>query len=302
MFSAGVLRPLVARRCDDEPVGTGPSAHPRRRELLTFLVLAAVHVTAGLIAATGAALALGVVAASSPRSDLFGASVYLAAASLIALVAHLRRHRLHGHARQMRIQLERERERSRRLHARLEGLSAQDALTGLTNRRQWDAELAQACEQARRIGGPVGVLLLDVDRLKCINDRHGHPAGDAVLRHVGAVLRATVRPGDVVARLGGDELAVLLPGVAASRAAQTAERLRAAVAELQLPGFAAGDVTVSLGVAAGGGDEAFPLELMSRAEQQLYRAKITRNCVAAPDDPPPIPAPRLPADRVPTPR
>lgn len=220
-------------------------------------------------------------------------------AGVCAVVAHVRRHQLHGRAR-IRIQLEQEQEHSRELLARLEGLGAQDALTGLANRRQWDAELTRACEQARRIGGPVGVLLLDVDHLKRINDRYGHPAGDAVLRHVGALLTATVRPGDVVARLGGDELAVLLPGIAAGRAAQLAERLRAGVAELRLPGLAAGDVTVSLGVGAGGGDEAFPLELMSRADQQLFRAKITRNCVAAPDDAPPVPAPRLPADSVPT--
>ena len=286
----------MERRSDDGAERTGPSADPR--DLLAFVVLV-VHFTAALIGAAGAALALTVVAAPLPRAGLAVASGYLAAASLIALIAQVRRRRLRDDAQRTGIQLEREQAHGRELLARLQRLGSVDALTGLANRRQWDAELAEACEEARRTGGQVGVLLLDLDHFKCINDRLGHPAGDVVLREVGALLRQTVRPGDRVARLGGDELAVLLRGFGVDRAAQLAERLRAGVRGLCPPGSAAGRVTVSVGVAAGAGHEAFPLELMSRADQQLYRAKITRDCVASPDDRPLIPAPRLPAESAP---
>jgi diguanylate cyclase (GGDEF)-like protein len=99
---------------------------------------------------------------------------------------------------------------------------------------------------------------------------------------VAQLLKDGVRGGDLVARLGGDELAVLLPGADLRRAVELAESLRADALELQPPGFGPGELTLSLGVCVAAGERAYPLELMSCADSQLYRAKITRNCVGAP--------------------
>jgi diguanylate cyclase (GGDEF)-like protein len=153
--------------------------------------------------------------------------------------------------------------------------------------------LLGACTEARQRNAVVGVVLLDIDHFKAINDRHGHPGGDEALRQVAALLTRRVRAGDVVARLGGDELAVLMPGSDLDRAVELAERLRREAADLVPPGFAAGEINLSLGVASARGDQAYPLELMSCADEQLYRAKITRNAVGAPRrEPSPIPLPR----------
>ena len=102
---------------------------------------------------------------------------------------------------------------------------------------------------------------------------------------VARLLTNRVRSDDLVARLGGDELGVLMPGADVDRAAELAERLRAEMAGLVPEGFVPGELSLSLGVAAVSGDEAYPMELVSRADAQLYRAKITRNAVGAPQGP-----------------
>jgi diguanylate cyclase (GGDEF)-like protein len=99
---------------------------------------------------------------------------------------------------------------------------------------------------------------------------------------VASLLSTRVRAGDLVARLGGDELAVLMPGADLDRAVELAERLRTEASRLTPEGFEPGELSLSLGVASAGRDDAYPLELMSRADEQLYRAKITRNAVGAP--------------------
>jgi diguanylate cyclase (GGDEF)-like protein len=222
--------------------------------------------------------------------DLLAVTVFLGTASLIAVLAHQRRYALTNRELVTRVRLERERQRTGVLLARLERLSHEDPLTGLANRRRWDAELASACAEARARGEEVAVVLLDVDHFKAVNDRHGHAGGDEVLRQVAALLRGRVRGEDLVARLGGDELAVLMPGTTLARAVELAERLRAAAAALQPAGFGPGELSLSLGVAAVAGEQAYPVELMSRADEQLYRAKITRNAVGAPAAPLGVPA------------
>ena len=251
--------------------------------------------TVALVGVSWSALALAVLSFPGRLTleDLAAVTVYLGTASVIAVLAHLRRYALNNRELVTRVRLEREQQRTGVLLAQLQRLSHEDPLTGLANRRRWDAELLAACTEARQRHSVVGVVLLDVDHFKSINDRHGHPAGDEALRQVAQLLSARVRAGDLVARLGGDELAVLLPGSGLDRAVELAERLRREAAELVPPGFVAGEINLSLGVAAAEGDQAYPLELMSRADEQLYRAKITRNAVGAPRvDPAPIPFPR----------
>ena len=217
--------------------------------------------------------------------DLVAVVVFMGTASIIATLAHLRRYALNTRELITRIRLEREQLRTGVLLSQLERLSHEDPLTGLANRRRWDAELASACTTARQGGSSVAVVLLDIDHFKTVNDRHGHAGGDEVLREVARLLTARVRGQDVVARLGGDELAVLMPGADVDRAVELAERLRAEMAALVPPGFVPGELSLSLGVAAASADQAYPMELMSRADAQLYRAKITRNAVGAPPRP-----------------
>jgi diguanylate cyclase (GGDEF)-like protein len=292
----------------------------RRPQLITVAVLTLVQIDIAWMAtqvthvesyALGLSLALygsGCILAGSPRWTgslvalswlaLGGAAVldpepiapqtmttvmaYLATASLIAVVAHVLRQRVTLRELRARIALEHERDRTRGLLHRLEQLSHEDALTGLANRRRWDAELGSTCAEARERGTSVAVVLLDVDHFKAVNDRHGHAGGDAALRQVGRLLKDAVRGEDLVARLGGDELAVLLPGAELHRAVELAESLRTQALQLRLPGFEPGELTLSLGVCVAAGEGAYPLELMSCADAQLYRAKITRNCVGAP--------------------
>jgi diguanylate cyclase (GGDEF)-like protein len=251
--------------------------------------------TAGVVAVSWIALAVSAIAqpGSLTATDLITISVFLGTASVIGVLAHLRRYALNNRELVTRVRLERERQRTSVLLARLERLSHEDPLTGLANRRRWDAELISACTEARQSDSVVGVVLLDIDHFKKINDRHGHAGGDEALRAVAGLLSSRVRAGDLVARLGGDELAVLMPGADLDRAVELAERLRSEAADLQPEGFEPGELSLSLGVSAASGSTVYPLELMSRADEQLYRAKITRNAVGAPRrDGAAIPLPR----------
>jgi diguanylate cyclase (GGDEF)-like protein len=229
--------------------------------------------------------ALGVAVLTDPTSmraeDLLAATIHLATASLIGVVAHHQRHRLTTRESAVRVRLEGEQECTRTLLVRLERLSHEDPLTGLANRRRWDAELVAACAAARAAGTSVAVLLVDVDRFKEVNDRHGHGGGDEALRLIADALTSRVRAGDVVARLGGDELAVLLPGTDLGRAVTLAEELRTAALELDPSGGGPGSLTLSLGVAVASGWDAVPERLTVDADAHLYRAKATRNAVCA---------------------
>ncbi len=159
----------------------------------------------------------------------------------------------------------------RRLRSEREALrldASTDALTGVWNRRAFEAMLdAQVLAHQR-----FGLLFVDVDHFKAVNDAHGHDAGDAVLARLGHVLSSSVRPGDAVARLGGEEFVVLLRGVALEGALTAAERLRTAAAEL--PSAAIPRVTVSVGVAVRDSVEDVTADdLMRRADAALYAAK-----------------------------
>ncbi len=148
-----------------------------------------------------------------------------------------------------------------------------DDLTGLAGRRHFTSELKREIDRARRERRPLSMLLLDVDHFKRVNDRWGHPAGDAVLRGLADTLRAGTRSLDVVGRLGGEEIGILLPGADEETALMVAERLRRAVAAMEVPWK---DeilrVRVSIGVASWD-PELSPDDLVELSDQALYAAK-----------------------------
>lgn len=161
-------------------------------------------------------------------------------------------------------------------NAALEHLATRDPLTGLHNRRSLDARMAEAQSLDRRYGrqnGRVhGLLLIDVDHFKQINDVFGHPAGDAVLRQLAQLLITTVRVSDVAARFGGEEFAVLLPELAGPlEAVMTAEKIRQAVEAAVFPD--AGRLTVSVGVSLASPEDTEVRPLIDRADAALYEAK-----------------------------
>ena len=164
-----------------------------------------------------------------------------------------------------------------RMNAELSTLASTDALTGLPNRRQFDATLHKEWYRALRDATPLGLLMIDVDRFKPLNDRFGHQVGDAFLACVGQVIRDNVRrASDMAARYGGEEFAVVLPGTGAAGALEIAEVIRRAVAAADTRRFVEGGypLTVSIGVAAtvalaGGGSAA----LVHSADSALYQAK-----------------------------
>jgi diguanylate cyclase (GGDEF)-like protein len=157
-------------------------------------------------------------------------------------------------------------------HRDAEARAATDALTGLPNRRYFD-EFVGLLAQRRRAGDAVGILMVDIDRFKVLNDTHGHATGDAVLRAVGGAIVAAVREDDVPARFGGEEFVVLLRNPKAGVAVEIGERIRAAVRGLDLQQLGVQRVSVSIGVAVAAGPDEPIEELIETADRALYRAK-----------------------------
>jgi diguanylate cyclase (GGDEF)-like protein len=167
----------------------------------------------------------------------------------------------------------------------LQRVTLLDGLTGIANRRAFDAALQTEWRRCLRNGQPLSLLMLDIDHFKAYNDRHGHQAGDDCLRAVAQGLQAALQRGsDMLARYGGEEFAVLLPEADAETARGVAERLRARVGQLAgalLPGGDERPVSISLGVATllpeglpqGAALEAQLAGLIKRADAALYAAK-----------------------------
>ena len=163
------------------------------------------------------------------------------------------------------------------MNAHLQRLSSLDGLTGIFNRRYLDAALERLCPLAVDNRRWIGVLMIDVDNFKLINDRRGHSYGDLCLERIAQVMQQSVRAGiDTVARYGGEEFVAILPDADEPEALGLAERIRQAI---EGAGFQAGPgsvVTISIGVAVMGGKSGHrftPNELVNAADEALYQAK-----------------------------
>lgn len=156
----------------------------------------------------------------------------------------------------------------------LEESSQRDGLTGLYNRKFFDEQITQEILRARRYGWQLGLAMIDVDHFKAINDTHGHPGGDVVLRALAGRLQGMLRTSDTLCRYGGEEFALILPHISQDNSRFLLERLGKAVAgmEVELDNGSIIQVTISVGIAQldegmNGG------EMVRRADEALYASK-----------------------------
>jgi diguanylate cyclase (GGDEF)-like protein len=164
------------------------------------------------------------------------------------------------------------------LHETVERQAVTDELTGLSNRRRFQETMAVEVERSKRFGQELGLVMLDIDDFKAVNDTYGHQQGDVVLREVAKILRASSREIDEPARYGGEELAVVLPGTDLTGAHNLAERVREQIEALRLP-ILGDDGADPLRVTASFGAAALPVSagdvrgLVAAADEALYQAK-----------------------------
>jgi len=161
--------------------------------------------------------------------------------------------------------------RVRQQNRELAALSSTDGLTRLPNHSAWLEAVEREFARAKREGGSMAVLMIDVDHFKAINDQHGHPAGDEVLRGVAEVLREALRQHDVPGRYGGEEFGVLLAGSDDAAAEAIAERIRKRIEWASFAGSL--KVTASIGCAAMNASDLFAPSVIARADRALYAAK-----------------------------
>lgn len=255
--------------------------------------LAAFAAGRGVLQALGAAmggalltLALGGAASAFKPGTSMPVSLLCMAALAVYLIlfaqdAHQRTVALHNtrlKLRQSESALQERLEAIQALQGQLSEQANRDPLTGLYNRRYLDDTLQRELDRCAREGLPLSLLLIDLDHFKQINDRHGHSAGDEVLRQISTLLLRHMRSSDICCRYGGEEFLLVLPGVDQEAAIERAELCRRQVAGQQtakqpdqadLP-FA---VTLSIGVACSPDARQLPAELIERADRALYRAK-----------------------------
>ncbi len=159
-----------------------------------------------------------------------------------------------------------------------------DSLTGLHNRRYLEVHMEKLMKDNQENGRSMGVLILDIDHFKAVNDTHGHNVGDEVLKEFGGRLKDSVRSFDLAARYGGEEFVVLLPDIHKEKAYAIAERLRSVTADkpfkCNVPEGAL-DITTSIGgTILESGDSSTPEQALEKADKALYEAKNSgRNCV-----------------------
>ena len=172
--------------------------------------------------------------------------------------------------------------KNRRLQDRLRAMAELDPVTGLRSRAGFDRELAQATTSADQDQDKVGLLYIDLDRFKPINDRLGHAAGDLVLRHVADCLQRASSPGAFVSRVGGDEFAIILPAVTTrGTLSEICERLGAAVEQVFEVHGESVSISASFGAALFPDDATEPRALVEAADLAMYEVKRERQAEAA---------------------
>ncbi|HMR30312.1 MAG TPA: GGDEF domain-containing protein [Geminicoccaceae bacterium] len=222
-----------------------------------------------ILASCGLTVAVLLVLGASPQRLLVGASISILAPALISTPSIALALRLVDHLAGLRLRLEREVEQRAAAEERLRRLVGEDELTGLGNRRDFLSRARTALAIARRARQSIGILVIDLDHFKEVNDRHGHQIGDEALIRVARLLRRELRATDSAARIGGDEFVALLPQADARSSATAAERIRLAVADDgQEPAL-----TVTIGCVVSGTSRMQLPQLMRAADQALYAAK-----------------------------
>lgn len=174
---------------------------------------------------------------------------------------------------------------NRRVHQQnrlLAHIGRMDGLSELLNRAHWEEAVAGTLENRRMDGRPASLLMIDIDHFKQINDYYGHVVGDDVIGRVGAIIRRSMREGDIAGRYGGDEFGVVLNGVNATMAAQIAERIRASVHAATFEQAEDLRCTLSIGIAQADANVLHAREWIRRADAALYEAKTQgRNRLAS---------------------
>lgn len=259
-----------------------------KSELFFLLFMALVLAATGLVYLTADALngTLATMTYAAIAADIAGqvTELYIACGLLIAAVT-LGAILLYPLIRAQALKSGELQQVARRLTEKSENYqqaALTDSLTGLQNRRYFDDALAEYLEEFGRIGRPIGVMIIDLDHFKAVNDTHGHDVGDEVLKRLGDCLMDFTRFHDIVARLGGEEFAVVAPNLDTHALMRLAERIRQAVSEMQIStGNVTLRVTASVGIASWDGIEDGN-SLVKRADANLYAAKNNgRNRVAA---------------------
>ena len=165
--------------------------------------------------------------------------------------------------------------------AELERLAYLDSLTGLANRRYAEITLRSRIEELERYGWLFGVIFIDIDNFKAVNDGYGHVFGDEVLKMVAKTLKNSVRPFDVVSRWGGEEYVVIIANVEGRELLATANRCRALVEQSSLPGDRSLHITISVGATLARTDDTVET-VVKRADRLMYGSKQAgRNCVTS---------------------
>lgn len=275
LFSSWILAFGVALSVADQWVGSNTSNYVMITLFVGMLALLRPMAALLLYGLTYAVLHQALALTQTDPAMLAMARSHSFTGTLMSLAASIVMWRQFAMATVLRRQLTQSNDNLEKKQQELSYLATHDPLTGLRNRRAFLQEAEHELSRALRYPCETGVLVADLDHFKRVNDLHGHPAGDAVLKHFAHLLKAQLRESDIAARLGGEEFIVLLPGTGASGTAVVAEKIRHAIeAEPVRHGGEVIAITVSIGVSCLPAHSACTIEaLYAQADQALYAAK-----------------------------